>query len=960
MPRLEMFLLGMPQIRVDGAAFPGLASHKARALLLYLALTKQQHARQTLAGLFWGEMSESNARRNLRVTLTKLKAELGEFLLVRRRTLAINPDADIWLDVAEFEKCLAPAEPTLAQLQRAADLYGGHFLDGFYLREAPMFEDWIRPLQERYRQMAMETLYRLAVYHTQQKQYGTGIDYAGRLLTLEPWMEEAHRQMMLLQALSGQRSTALAQYETCRVMLADELGVEPAEATTNLYEQILNEELGEDLTETAVSFPTPLPVSPFQAPAQSPHFVGRLTLLNDLATALTSAKRVHALVGMGGIGKSTLAVQLAHIVRSSFTDGVLWAQAATAEPMAILESWAQAYGYDFTRIGDVESMAAAFRGVLADKSVLIVLDDVRSMARIRPLLPNGKQNQVLITTRNQDLARSLNAQVWPLQELSPENGRLLLTGILGESRTGDEPDATAEICDLLENHPLAVEITAQRLKSRPRRRLSDMAQRLRDEKQRLTLLAISDREVRASFAVSWQALDAAHRRVFALLGLFNGRSFTAEAIAHIADLDQYTTEDRLFALTALSLIREEGKTRYSQHPLLADFAREQLGEDVGKENGRFTDYYLHFAQQHQHDYDALRPEWENLSIAIQTAYHNHNWQTIINFADALQDAWLTRARYAEARSAYQKIENAAQELQNSGQLIDCYLNWGLVCIEQNDLQEAKQLLDKGLKIAESTLDKHKAASIYLLLSRIAFEKNEFSQSQELLNKCELLLQETKELTNLSSVYYRRARIFVRQGEYKKAIILCKKTLSMEEKAKDTYGILKIHYLLTHIFIEEKEYELAKFHCQKAIKLSEELSRKEDYAMSLDKMATINRRLGDFALAYSNAQESLKVFEQIGSRKFQGLALYTLSVIKEDLKQFDESLDLGLKSLSLLDQVNDEFNIAIISIHIGDIYYQLDSIKQCHYYWEKAQNMLKAIGNQKIITQIQEKLSKLPA
>ena len=89
-----------------------------------------------------------------------------------------------------------------------------------------MFEDWVRPLQERYRQMVMEALYRLSVYHTQQKQYNTGIDYTSRLLTLEPWMEEAHRQMMLLQALGGQRSAAIAQYELCRTTLAEELGVE--------------------------------------------------------------------------------------------------------------------------------------------------------------------------------------------------------------------------------------------------------------------------------------------------------------------------------------------------------------------------------------------------------------------------------------------------------------------------------------------------------------------------------------------------------------------------------------------------------------------------------------------------------------------------------------------------------------------------------------------------------------
>ncbi|MCA9931737.1 MAG: hypothetical protein KC419_24810, partial [Anaerolineales bacterium] len=490
----------MPQIKVDGLPVSGLASRKARALLIYLAMTRQFHSRQALAGLLWGDMTETSARRNLRVGLVKLRAVLEPFLLIRRRTLAINPDADIWLDVSEFERCLAPNEPDLQQLHRAAALYQGHFLDDFYLRDAPLFEDWIRPLQERYRQMAMDTLYRLAVYHTKQKQYGTGIDYAGRLLTLEPWMEEAHRQMMLLQALSGQRSAALAQYETCCTVLEEELGIEPSDTTIRLYQQILNEEIDEDeAAPPAPPLPAP-PTIPFQVPAKSPHFVGRTAMSTQITTALSqpTQQQIHALVGMGGVGKSTLAVEIAHAVRHVFADGVLWADAARAEPMSVLESWAQAYGYDFTRIGDVESMAAAFRGMLADKSVLIVLDDVISVSRIRPLLPNGTHNHILLTTRNQDLARTLNAQVWPLQELSQENGRLLLMHILGEQRVEAEPEAAAAICTLLQNLPLAVEITAQRLKSRPRRLLADMAQRLQAEQDRLSLLAISDRAIRTS------------------------------------------------------------------------------------------------------------------------------------------------------------------------------------------------------------------------------------------------------------------------------------------------------------------------------------------------------------------------------------------------------------------------------------------------------------------------------
>ncbi|MCA9918118.1 MAG: hypothetical protein KC445_09205, partial [Anaerolineales bacterium] len=642
MKTLHISLLGKPLVQHSGHTLPGLVSRKSQALLCYLAFTGQPHSRQALAGLLWSEMDEEKARRNLRVALTRMKDELAEYLVIQRRTLAFNRERPYWLDVIEFETTLKQKVLSIDELKQATDLYRGPFLDDFILRDAPLFEEWVRLQQEHYRQLAMDGLYRLSALQTEMHQFAEGIETLNRLLKLEPWMEEAHRQLMLLLAISGQRSAALAQYETCAALLDEELGVEPASETTALYQKIRAEEIDDLRPHLAiVSSPPPKTLPPpFQVPATAPHFVGRAKQQQAIVASLQAGAvtAVQAIVGMGGVGKSTLAAQIAAQLQGHFPDGVLWANAATSEPMSVLESWAQLYGYDFSAVGDVESMAAAFRSALADKHVLLVLDDVTTAARIRPLLPSGPHCRVLLTMRDQDLARAVNAQVWPLQELSKENGRLLFRNILGEARVAAEPEAADAICDELANLPLAVEITAQRLKSRPRRKLADLAQRLHDEKERLSLLTISDREVRASFALSWETLDSDLKRVFALLGLFAGRSFAAEAVAHIAEMDSYLLEDRLYALVALSLLREEGQTRYQLHPLLADFAREQLGEEkVGVVNGRFAHYYLRFAQQNQTDYDALRPEWDNLMAAMEAAHTHQLHQTVIQFADALNE-----------------------------------------------------------------------------------------------------------------------------------------------------------------------------------------------------------------------------------------------------------------------------------------------------------------------------------
>jgi DNA-binding SARP family transcriptional activator len=161
----------------------------------------------------------------------------------RREKLAglLNQASDAWIDVAAFTGLLqvgAPSPETIRQLEQAVELYGGDFLDGFSVADSPTFDEWVSLNREWLRRLVTEALHRLAACHEQAGEYGRGLRHAWRQVELDPCREQAHRQLMRLLALSGQRSAALTQYETCRRLLAEELGVEPAAETTNLYERI--------------------------------------------------------------------------------------------------------------------------------------------------------------------------------------------------------------------------------------------------------------------------------------------------------------------------------------------------------------------------------------------------------------------------------------------------------------------------------------------------------------------------------------------------------------------------------------------------------------------------------------------------------------------------------------------------------------------------------------------------
>jgi DNA-binding SARP family transcriptional activator len=243
--RLEIFTLGGVRILQSGQPVADLSNRKAIALLIYLASTRRPQPREVLADLLWDERTQSQALAYLRVALNALHKTLGDSLLSGRELIALNPAVPLWLDTLQLEDSLREVHRqgkvdanTVNQVADTLALYGGDFLEGFSLSDCRRFEDWQRRERERLHQLAVDGLYELVAYQIERREYQLGIEHTARLLELDPLMEAGHRQMMLLLAGCGQRAAALAQYETCRKLLHEELGLEPDMETVALYNQI--------------------------------------------------------------------------------------------------------------------------------------------------------------------------------------------------------------------------------------------------------------------------------------------------------------------------------------------------------------------------------------------------------------------------------------------------------------------------------------------------------------------------------------------------------------------------------------------------------------------------------------------------------------------------------------------------------------------------------------------------
>lgn len=942
MDNLQLGLLGRPFLQLNNTPLPKPLSHKALGLVYYLAVTGQAHSREELAGLLWSDLDEDRARRNLRVELAKIRPILNHHLIIQRRSVAFDRESQFELDVSTFSANLNRPDPSLEQLETAVLLYRGDFLEDFSLRGAILFDEWTLVQRERLRQMAMDGLYKLARGYQTAGELEKGITAVRRLLSLEPWLEEGHRQLMVLLAKSGQRAAALAQYDTCTTVLSAELGVMPAPETDKLYDRIEAGEFDPGAEETGgrgaeglspQHLNTPALPIPFQPLPRSEHFVGRDAEIERLQEQLTAPNGPHvvALVGMGGVGKSTLANQLAHTLRDAFADGVLWADAKASEPLDILDSWGQAYGYDFSGLSDVKNRAAAVRGMLADKKVLLVLDDVVQVARIRPLIPNGAYCAILLTTRDLDVASALDAEEMRLGELSPENGVALLTSILGEKRVKAEPEAAAEICTLLHNLPLAVEITAQRLKSRRRRRLADMARRLADMDQRLGL-EISDRAVRASFEVSWGALDSSLKQIFGLLGVFQGRPFAAPALAHIAELDAYETEDHLFGLTALSLLAEEGDIHFRQHPLLADFAQEKLAAngEAYVVHKRMSTYYHAFASTYQTDYAALQPEWPNLMAGMRTAHDQENWPLVLNYADTLSGPWFARTRFSEMQQGMEWAEKAAVSTNNNLSLANTILKRGEIFLEQNAYEEAKTFLQNSLSIFSNLEDKRGASISKYHLGRVTLESTQdYEAALDYLVESFELSNDINDVRQMASSLYRQARVWANFGpDFVKSNHLAQQALAMQRKESDKLGQIITLRLLTENALSTKNLAEAQQLCNEAFALTKDVEDLGELAATLYLFVMIYRIKGDFETSIQYGEKSLAIFQKMGSLRWQAMVQLETSISLEGLHQYSEALAIGLKSLKILEQLQDRFGQAHLLIHLSDLYKKLANPESC--------------------------------
>ncbi|GAA1634619.1 transcriptional regulator AfsR [Nonomuraea maheshkhaliensis] len=585
-PELWLSVLGPVRARRNGAEVD-LGSPQQRLVLAALLLARGRVVgHDLLLDAVWGDRRPRTALSTLRTYVSRLRAALGAGAIVSAgHGYALDSATS---DLAAMER--------LAQEGRygeALALWQGEPLAGL---EGAYAQAQRAHLAER----RLTLLERRICEDVEQGRHAEAVAELTPLCAEHPTRERLAGLLMLALYRSGRQAEAIGVFTDTRELLAGELGLDPSADLVRLHQRIItaDPELGTGPQDDR----TPSTPVPRQLPADTADFTGRQAHIEQVTRTLLaadgSALVVAAVAGAGGMGKTALAVHVAHGLAGAYPDGRLFMdlQGAGPRPLApeaVLGAFLRALGVDAASLpDDPGERAALYRSTLAERRVLVVLDNAASTAQVRPLLPGAAGCAVLVTSRAR-LTGLSGAHHVDLEVMPPDEAMELLVKVVGEPRVAAEREAAYDLMRACGHLPLAIRIVASRLAARPGWSLARMRDRMADERRRLAELRVDDLAVEATFALGYDQLDEAHASAFRLLAAPNGPDLPVAVAAAVLDMDEAEAEELCEALVNVSLLESPAPGRYRHHDLLKIFARCRLDEESrGVAMDRMLGYFL--------------------------------------------------------------------------------------------------------------------------------------------------------------------------------------------------------------------------------------------------------------------------------------------------------------------------------------------------------------------------------
>ena len=871
MSELRVYSLGQLAIAHGEQSLSVLAANKAQALLVYLAATEREYARQVLAGLLWSDSPEELARASLRKAVSQLRHALGEHVLADRNAISLDSTRPHWTDAIEFERAcqrlpdeIASSDSVRSSLRASIHLYRDEFLFGFPETGAALFDEWVGQQREHYRRLALDALQFLAEDALCRNDLEIGIADARRALELDPALEETHRLLMRLYVGSGNRTAALRQYDECVRSLRQELNVLPDEATTSLAQSIRNAGVSRGaVTHPDTSRPEHERVDS-NLPGALTLLVGRHSELNSLDLVLSSGQvRLVTLLALGGMGKTRLALAAAErqVAKRRFAHGVYLVELESVHnPDQIINAVAEAIGFALqTGADDKRSPEEQLFDYLCNKEMLLILDSFDHLMDgagvVSRLLRQAASLSVLITSGERlrlpgEHVLSIGGLDWgessqPAQDDLPDALRLFVNTaqrvVPGFEPSEHELSVIGRICRAVDGIPLAIELAAGWMEvltaDEIENELNIGADVLNSTQRTVSYRHSSLRSV---FDAAWQHLPEQHQMIFAALTVCQN-GFTRGEAERIAG----GTMHHLSGLVSKSFIQyDRERKRYTCHETLRQYGAEKLAEFPEEEKGARQRHGLFFCDfAHKRGRELLGPqqmpaltsleqEAENLRVAWQWAVQHREWDLIGRAIDGIGTFYEWMGRVGDGERAFRSA------------------------IE-------------GLLIPDQ--DRHRAllAHACTWLSVFLYSQGRTSDADELLYRAIGLLGH--DVTDQPELLEKRAFAYWRMGiqayyrDDDKARDSFLKSLDLFRQIDHGWGIARSLTGLAQAAADAGDYAASESQFRDALVLLRALGDRRAEAHSLHRLAIMLRNAGKLREAVSLAEQSYQLNLELGNR-----------------------------------------------------------------------------------------------
>ncbi|MEO3863125.1 BTAD domain-containing putative transcriptional regulator [Acrocarpospora sp. B8E8] len=709
--------------------------------------------------------------------------------------------------------------------------------------------------------------------------YGATVAELTALVGAHPLRERARGQLMTALYGLGRQSEALAVYHEGRRALSAELGLDPGPDLQRLHATILRgEPLAQESPPVTIAEAQGRAVIPAQLPPSVPDFTGRDELVGEIVDGLVvagNAPPVFVICGKGGVGKSALAVFVAHAVSGAYPDGQLFADMRgctdlPAGPEEVLARFLRALGVEPGSLPDsFQDRLDLYRSLLSQRRVLVVLDDARSERQVRPLLPAGRGCAVLVTARGRFPGLG-GARAIDLEVMAEPAALDLLAGIVGSDRVAAERAAAGEIVRLCGGLPLAVRTAGGRLNTRRHWPLSMLVDRLSDERWRLDELSAGDLEVRSSVAFSYRLLDEEAKAAFRRLAVLGGPDFPAWIAAPLLDLPPRAAEDvveRLVDAQLLDFVAVDavGQVRYRLHELLRVYARERAQQEeseadlraaVGRVLGNWVFLISRIAERTppgeiplRREYSTARPVDDDLVRRLPS--------------DPV--AWLE----AETPALIAAVERAA---------------------------------GMDLDVAACDLSVALSFSVFFVGPRLA----EWSRSHDAaLAAARRSGNQMGEATLLAA----HGQIYYEMDRYEEATTYFEQALSRYASAGDVRGEAAVLAGMGNARREQCRLREALTHLGRAVEIFRTLGDDAAIGHAARLSATVHLELGDFDRLPPLLAEALAAYRRVGSRRGEALTVRTIGLAYRAVGDHDRAEQACEAALRMFHELGDQFMAA---------------------------------------------------